>query len=236
MLPLTDNLESAGLGVGFMLYFQYIFFSGILLGAMFLIVGLYNINANANGTRCDNFTPKNKDDVCISGFVINQSTLNRSDKDSFYTTSWLNFVFVIFALGFIIYSRRTQRTTINKFGRKSVTAANFTVLVKDIPLKETAGTITDFFQREGRPGMITDVKKVVLSYKVEKYVALETMKEQLQAKFVRDHSKSYLIQVEIDKIDNQMQVLRDKIVNNARNFTGAAFITVGTREGMNNNY
>lgn len=233
LVPLQGpGLERAGLGVGFTLYFQYIYFCGMMLTGLFTIFGIHELFANFTGTRCKGGEDKHdKTNPCNGGFILNSSLTNRSGSDPVQATYILGLLFTIGAYIFTLYCNRTQQKTINKFANKATTTADFTVMIRGVPMSETEEGVKDFFEEQHhKEGKNFNVKRVIFAYKVVDYMKMQEKKRKLQ---IARKGHPLEINYKISEIEIHMKNMRESYESKKSSyFTGVAFVTFSTKHEM----
>jgi len=191
---------------------------------MFLINGIYGIIANKKGGLCDLIE-------CKASSFIEYSLSNRHTEGDYTALNILNLIFVIIGLLLCYYYRRIQGMTADEADRGTITASDYAIIVKKIPLTENAESIKKFFEEKGRPHTKTTVKKVVLSYDIGSYISLVRRKNKLTIKKTKGGDLA-TIQPELDDIEKQLKAFESEIASaTSKKFTGIAFVVFETEKG-----
>jgi len=233
LFPLcTPRLELAELGAGFPLFYEYMFFCGVLLAFLFSIVGVYGLVANKKGLLC-NYLKDHPEDPCNGGLFIEFSLGNRDSEDSLQISSILNLAFVGIGVILSCYYRKIQTETEHKANMGTNTPSDYAIIVKNIPSTETAQSIKAFFEEKGRENSKTSVKKVIMSYHIASYVYLTRRRKKLLNKKARG-TISPEQELELDQIEGKISSFEGELANNAsQKFTGIAFVIFDTEEETN---
>jgi len=217
------------LGAGFPLFYEYIFFCGVLLTLLFLIVGIYGLIVNKQGFLCDALKDQ-PEDPCNGGLFIEFSLGNRDSRDSLKVTSILNLAFV--GLGAILsfYYRRMQSQTAHKANLRTITPSDYAILVKKLPITETVQSIKAFFEQKA------SVRKVIMSYNIHAYLDLTRKRQKLLTKKARGNTSTEE-EIEIREIEEKINLFEEEVTSNeaSQKFNGIAFIIFETEEGKKKN-
>lgn len=221
----TSRLDLAELGAGFPLFYEYIFFCGVLLTLLFLIVGIYGLVVNKKGFLC-NILKDQPEDPCNGGLFIEFSLGNRDSRDSLRTSSILNLAFVGVGAILSFYYRRMQSQTAHKANLGTITPSDYAVLVKKLPITETVQNIKAFFEEKGT------VRKVIMSYNISSYLDLTRKRQKLLTKKARGSTSSEE-EIEIREIEEKINLFEEEVANrgSSQKFNGIAFVIFETEEG-----
>ncbi|EKX53929.1 hypothetical protein GUITHDRAFT_160745 [Guillardia theta CCMP2712] len=147
------RLGKLGTGVG--LYFYFVFYAGLVLGLMSVLT-LPVMISNFQGSYA--FDPAEK--IGFPRNLLVASTLgNRPPHQPLLLHSIMDFLCSLAFLFFLIYYRRRQLLARKEIETKIITAADYSILVSNLPENATREEILDHFGRYGQ------IEHVYLCYK-----------------------------------------------------------------------
>lgn len=122
-----DNDKFAYLGPGYTLFFVFLKYAIAFLAVFFLFAGVYELVANAQGSRCSG------DENCPKVFALLLSLYNKSNDPSVMgTQQWLNLVLVVILVFMLQLMRRKKRATAAECDEKDTSATDYTIMVENI--------------------------------------------------------------------------------------------------------
>lgn len=178
MIPICENTEELSfLSPGYPLYMQYIKFC-IIIGMFILFFsGIFNLKTSYEGTSCydaDNLpagtTKENLKTVCIKNFITEMSLANKFDsRENLEKQEIFNFFTVLIMLMSFQFMRKVQLETALACDERDLTAADYTVLVRNFPRDFDDNVDVDeqveiWFKEKGLPGQKVNIQAVSCCY------------------------------------------------------------------------
>ena len=231
MWPLCSSRIVLGkYGPGYPLYFEYIFTCGVILSLMFGIVSIHSMYYNKHGSNCDAHL-KDGEYPCRGGTAVEYSIGNRKEGDPFRISSVLNLSFTLIALVLSFFYRKVQSRTANEVDDSTVTAADYTVMVQNLPPEERAEDIKRFFQEYRNDGTLVSVVNVSMAYQIGYYVDLVRKRDILNKLMVKAPLTPKQEQ-KLNRIEYEIQAVRNNSPGGRKiEFSGIAFVTFNTQKG-----
>ena len=125
---MDDNEHLAYLGPGYTLFFVFIKYAIAFLTIFFLVIGIYELVSNYNGTHCSS------DPACYHGYAIILSIYNKADDpESLGIQQWLNLALMFIMIIMIQLMRRQKRRTAADCDERDISTSDYTILVENIP-------------------------------------------------------------------------------------------------------
>lgn len=250
------NLEELDfLGSAFHSYYVWLKYAIAALLIFFALVGVHAVIQNHRGTTCTNQLNYEAakgvadDQLYTKHFSTCNSDILRQFSLFNKQAGGLSFSLVEFALvvGFVVVSslvflflRVTLRQIDVDCDSNNTTPADYTMIVKNIPLKQNANydkELEYIFTNCSVPGKVLNVKKIVLVFdssyvhRMEEKLASVVADKQkfLERKGFKDKDPEYVdLTHEIENHEKRIRLVQQLVRHNEELFTGTAFITVNS--------
>lgn len=135
-----DPQSLSFLGSGFPLFFDFCKYCIIILLILFVTSGDYNIITNiAYGNDCEyttDSTQVSNKNFCVLNWITRASLANkRNDGTLVNIQQMLNLVSILVVIVILQYFRKGQRETDLECDSKTLSASDYTVMIKNIPMR-----------------------------------------------------------------------------------------------------
>lgn len=223
---------------------------------MFVISGIYNLYTNLQGDFCvpisNQTVAANLSDSedCLWNLSNSISLANKiKDKHAIGIQQWLNLITVVALTIHFQFFRHSQRNLSMKLDEKTISPADFTFLVSNIPLgngQQIQEELNYFFKTHGLPcKRELNIQRIVLTYDVSQKIEIERKIERLTMKKLEYQMKNVngaialvdnkSLHRKIRELEARLKRLTEQFAKNASDhFLGTAFITVNTQQGSDN--
>jgi len=227
-LPITCSLESLyHLGSGNALYFSFVKCSIYLLLLMFIICGAFNLLSNVISGDCLNeaaATATDTTNICTADFRLILSLANKRDDSSLISIQiWLNLAFIFVMMPFFHYIRYKHRRINSQVEKTSLTPADFTVQLSNLPLDATDEEILEWIESFSISRKPIRVRKIIRAYQIKDFIKSEARKDELLKKLKSDisHTTRAVIISELDQIDFERE---ERLNNQKEKYTKVAYV------------
>ena len=185
---------------------------------MFAICGIYNLYTNLLGDSCiplNNNTDTaelSDNEDCIWNLPNALSLANKiNNSEAIGIQQWLNLITVITLTVYFQFFRHKQRSVSIKLNENTVSPADFTFVVSNVPIRSARTINKDlevFFKYHGLPDeRKLNIRRIVLSYDVIR--KLQALKMTIQAE---KHRVNKIENYMTKKQDKRRVTLKDKVV------------------------
>lgn len=252
-----SNERLAYLGPGFPLFFLFMKYTIVMLTAFLVIIGIYGMYSNMNGSSCssDDENYSADDAVCYDYFYLYLSLANKkTDSDAMDIQLWLNFVLVLVMIVLIQFMRRHVRITSSRCDERDISAADYSIMVEHIPkvdgvdykkeLKELIENEAPFTEKGKQVKF--EVCKINLTYNLEELYRLKeiekaAVKKKTDAYVYKFKNNSYpagvtdqQLEAEINQKEKDISDYQKLLAEGKKgDFTGVAFVSLKTEQMKN---
>ncbi|EAS02885.2 kinase domain protein (macronuclear) [Tetrahymena thermophila SB210] len=252
IISLREQVDTLSfLGSGYPLFFHYMKYCIIILGLIILTSGEYNILSNYYGHTC----LSNKDikkleakgvhvssKECVVDIISIFTIANKKQKvDYADIQDILNFTTILVLMILLFFFRKEQKEIDSQCDMAELTPADYTILVRNLPVDTTKKDIRDFFEK-GKDlfGQNLIVTEVNFAFDLQERVAKQQNLKQLIEEKKKCLSKMKYdddFKVEAEKWDKALEkeqinfeLINLKIENDPTKFTGYAFVSFQTED------
>ena len=137
------------LGAGFPMFFQFIILSIGLLLLIFLLSSLFNVATNLKLDACEGGDLFIHGKICVPTWWIRISLLSKYGHDNFLSGQGINnLITVICAIIYLQFFRYKQRVEADSCDEKLISASDFAIEVRGLPLTDNLQDIRREFERK----------------------------------------------------------------------------------------
>ncbi|KAL4444393.1 hypothetical protein ABPG74_016686 [Tetrahymena malaccensis] len=251
-ISLREQVDTLSfLGSGYPLFFHYMKYCIIILGLIILTSGEYNILSNFYGHTC----LSNKDikkleakgvhvssKECVVDLISIFTIANKKQKvDYADIQDILNFTTILVLMILLFFFRKEQKEIDSQCDMAELTPADYTILVRNLPVNTTKKDIREFFEAEKNLfSQKLTVTEVNFSFDLQERVAKQQHLQQLIEEKKKCLSKlnyndDFKVEAEkwdkaIEKEQINFELINLKIENDPTKFTGYAFVSFQTED------
>ena len=229
-LPLNCKLEclykvgNNPLGSGYGLYFYFVKHCIILLIILLAVNGIYNLFTNLSQEDCDPQNQDSQESFCVIGYATISSLANKRDSDTLLTIQlFLNLISMIIILPYFHFIRYKMRKSVIEAGRRTITAADYTLKLTRIPMNVSDIEIKTWFESFSTAQFPIECLKVIRTNDIKDVLKIESKKQRMVRKYSRHKGQMQqsFLQHELTKLNGQ---LNDKIQSKGATFTPAVYV------------
>jgi len=207
------------LGSGYPLYFKFIIYCIKLLVIMMITSGLYNLISNIAEGDCSSAMETTERVYCLKGYIISFSLSNKRDNPSLLQVQLvLNLLTVIIIMVFFHVLRYHFRKMEIEADMMTLTPSDFTIEIQNISRTATNKEIEEWIMKFGNEKQPLNIKRIVRTYDINKYVKLVNKKKALEVKKAQLNcsqngevcqGKKEKIDLELEKVSTEIKEMKD---------------------------
>jgi len=223
-IPLKSGLaELYHLGSGYPLYFRFIKYAIAMLGAIFVVSGLYNLISNVAEGDCTSQELADEDAYCVKGYILSFALPNkRDDKKLLKTQLALNFLAVIAIMIFFHLLRYKFRRMKIDADQKTVTPSDYTLELRNIPVDATNDDIEKWIREVVKDDIANDdlivkeeekfhIERIIRVYAIHSYIKLYKQQSALSVRKFQLNASDSASQEERNNVEKQLAEINDQM-------------------------